>query len=489
MKQKGIASFYKDFLTLGVGTFLYMLVGVIGTPVITRLVDPVDYGQMSMLTVYSNFGLMACGLGLDQTMLRYFYRDELRYQRKLVTVCCGVPLLAALVIGVLLLLTVVAGATWFTMTELILLELNVAALLINRFATLVLRLRARTKTYSIVNIVQKGSYIVLTVALVLLIKAHHFEILAVATVVSTLLAALLAMMFERDIWRLPERGYRLPVGMGELLKYGFPLMLSSSITVVFNALDKLFIRHYCTLTDVGVYAGAMNLMAVFSIVRTSFNAIWMPAAVEHYERDPGDKTFFRQGNAFISVLMLLFGAGVVLCKDLFVMLLGSKYQAASMVVPYLMFEPILYTISETTATGIVVQKKSGYQLLVVGGACLGNFLGNWLLVPWIGVQGAALSTGLSYILFVALRTGFANKVFYVNYRLPRFYLLVAALFLFAAYGSNHRFSWQQAVAFLGIAATVLLAYRELIWEAVGPVLRGRRARKGLEHEEGSEKGQ
>ena len=45
------------------GTFLYMLVGVIGTPVITRLVDPVDYGQMSMLTVYSNFGLMACGLG------------------------------------------------------------------------------------------------------------------------------------------------------------------------------------------------------------------------------------------------------------------------------------------------------------------------------------------------------------------------------------------------------------------------------------------
>ena len=109
MKQKGIASFYKDFLTLGVGTFLYMLVGVIGTPVITRLVDPVDYGQMSMLTVYSNFGLMACGLGLDQTMLRYFYRDELRYQRKLVTVCCGVPLLAALVIGVLLLLTLEHG--------------------------------------------------------------------------------------------------------------------------------------------------------------------------------------------------------------------------------------------------------------------------------------------------------------------------------------------------------------------------------------------
>ena len=96
MEQNGKKSFLKDFMTIGIGTLIYMIIGVIGTPIITRLVDPVDYGQMSMLTVYSNIGLMLCGLGLDQTLLRYFYReDHINYQRKLVLTCCGFPMFAA----------------------------------------------------------------------------------------------------------------------------------------------------------------------------------------------------------------------------------------------------------------------------------------------------------------------------------------------------------------------------------------------------------
>ncbi|MGM9680279.1 MAG: lipopolysaccharide biosynthesis protein [Eubacteriales bacterium] len=464
MEQKGNRSFFKDFLTLSAGTLVYMIVGFIGTPIITRLVDPVDYGQMSMLTVYSNFGLMACGLGLDQTLLRYFYKDDIHYQRKLVFTCCGFPMLAAALIGILMVLAHTVGFQWLTFTELILLEINVVVLLLHRFATLLLRLRTHTKTYSAVNVIQKISYILLTVVLILIVKDHHFIILAVSTILSTLLAALIAIFFERDIWHLPDQGYAFPLKKTELLKYGFPIMLSSSINVVFSALDKLFIQHFCTLTDVGIYASAMNLMAVFSVVRTSFNAIWMPAAVEHYEKNQKDKKFYQQGNAFISILMLSFGATVVLCKDLFVMLLGNKYQTASMVVPYLMFEPIMYTISETTATGIVVQKKSVYQVIVAGGSCLINFIGNWLLVPIMGVQGAALSTGLSYIVFFALRTGLANRVFYVNYRLPKFFAAVVALFAFAVYGSNHSFSWMQVAMFLGVMAVIIVAYwKDVRW--------------------------
>lgn len=461
MEQNGKKSFLKDFMTIGIGTLIYMIIGVIGTPIITRLVDPVDYGQMSMLTVYSNIGLMLCGLGLDQTLLRYFYReDHINYQRKLVLTCCGFPMFAAAAIGILLLLSHAIGFQWLTFSELILLEINVVVLLLHRFATLLLRLHTHSKTYSTVNIIQKASYILLTVALILIVKAHHFIILAVSTILSTLIAAIAAILCERNIWHLPERGYVLPVKKSELLKYGFPLMLSSSISVLFSALDKLFIRHFCTLTDVGIYASAMNLMTVFSIVRTSFNAIWMPAAVEHYERNPEDKTFYQKGNAFISILMLSFGAAVILCKDLFVMLLGSKYQAASMVVPYLMFEPIMYTISETTATGIVVQKKTIYQVVVAGASCLVNFIGNWLLVPRMGVQGAAISTGLSYVVFFVLRTALANRVFYVNYRLPNFFVSVAALFAFAVYGGDHRFSWIQIFMFLGVMAVIVIAYRK-----------------------------
>lgn len=462
LNHKETTSFFQNFLTMGIGTLLYMIVGFIGTPIITRLVDPADYGQMSMLTVYSNIGLMLCSLGLDQTMLRYFYQGDLQDQRRLVMTCCGIPTLAAVALSILSLFAYLGGFQWMPLSELILLEVNVIALLLNRFATLLLRLQGHTKTYSTANLIQKSSYIILTIVLVLVVRSHHFVILAVSTILSSLLSAVFSIVIEKDLWQFPKADSHSPWKCRELLQYGFPIMFSSSITVLFNALDKLFIGHFGTLTDVGVYASAMNLMAVFSVVRTSFNAIWMPAAVEHYEKSPADKTFYQRGNAFISLLMLTFGAAVVLCKDLFVMLLGSKYQAASTVVPYLMFEPILYTISETTATGIVVQKKPIYQLIVAGGSCLVNFFGNWLLVPVLGVQGAALSTGVSYIVFFALRTMLSNRVFYVDYNLKGFWPALAALFAFASYGSAHSFSGIQFLLFLGVLAVIVLVYRESI---------------------------
>lgn len=471
LEQEKTASFYKALMSLGLGTLLYMLVGAVGTPIITRLVDPVDYGQMSMLSVYSNIGLMLCGLGLDQTLLRYFYQGDIQYQRKLILTCCGVPMLVAVGGGVVLLLTYVGGIHWMSVSEIVLLEISVIVLLLNRFATLVLRLRTRTNTYSIVNLVQKSSYIILTIVLVVFVKEHHFMILAISTIISTFLSAFMAMILERDSWRLSGIRYKLPMKQGELIRYGIPIMMSSSISVLFNALDKLFIQHFGTLSDVGIYASAMNLMAVFSIVRTSFNAIWMPVAVEHYEKNPEDKSFYQRGNAFISLIMLSFGAVVVLCKDLFVMLLGNKYQAASMVVPFLMFEPIMYTISETTATGIVVQKKSIYQVVVAGGACLTNFVGNWILVPTLGVQGAALSTGVSYIVFFVLRTLLANRVFYVDYKLGGFFAATVGLFAFAVYGSGHNFGGTEVLLFVGVMVVIVVVYREMMMQLIGNVIK------------------
>lgn len=458
--------FLQDFVSLGIGTLLYMIVGFIGTPIITRLVDPTTYGQMSMLTVYSNIGLMLCDLGLDQTMLRFFYQGELAYQHKLLQFCCGIPMGMATAAGAISLLLYAAGIHWVTLPELLLWSVSVFAMVLHRFATLLLRLRGHTKAYSTVNLIQKTSYILLTTLLVVTIRDHHFILLALSTLFGTVLSAGTAIGLEKELWCITKSDAPFSQRPGELLRYGFPLMLSSGITVLFNALDKLFIEHYGTLTDVGIYANAMNLMAVFTVVRTSFNAIWMPAAVEHYERDPANTAFYRFGNACISMLLLSFGAVVVLCKDLFVLLLGSKYQAAATVVPYLMFEPILYTISETTATGMVVQKKPIYQIIVAATSCLVNGIGNWLLVPRLGVQGAALSTGISYIVFFTLRTILSNRVFAVSYGLPGFYTALAALFAFAVYGSVHSFSWIQILYFLGVLAVIAWVYRDSIRQMV-----------------------
>lgn len=468
MANKKENSFIKNFIVLGFGSFLYLIVGVIGTPIITRLVDPSEYGSMSMFTIYGSIGLMLCGLGLDQSFVRYFYHnDDISYKRKLLRECFLIPVLVLLVVSSFLCIGVFAGNSFGilhqSMGELIALELYVFVLILHRYAILVLRLRYHTKEYSAVNIIQKILYIVFTIVLVFFIKGYYYAILIVATILSNALASLIGILKEKEVWSF-KKEKELAVPLKELLTYSIPIMVSSGITMIFNALDKFSIDFYCTRADVGVYTSAMNLMAVFNIIRTSFNALWMPSAVEHFEKNNGDKSFYQKGNAFISIFMLSFGAALILFKDVFVLLLGNKYQAASQIIPYLMFEPIMYTISETTATGIVVQKKSKYQMVVAGVSCGVNFIGNITLTPMLGPMGAAISTGVSYVVFFTLRTYLANKVFYVKYKLKEFYVAVILLFVYAVYGSMNRFNVVQVGSFLGFIVLLVVLYRNDVRE-------------------------
>ena len=156
VKKTGTNSFFKDFFTLGVGSFLYLIVGLIGTPIITRMVTPTDYGQMSIISVYSNIGLMFCGLGLDQTMVRYFYREENPdYQRKLLHSCYVLPMLLASVVSIVMLVSHFFGYQWLSFSQLLLLLINVIVLILHRYAMLLMRLRYHSKLYSTVNIIQK----------------------------------------------------------------------------------------------------------------------------------------------------------------------------------------------------------------------------------------------------------------------------------------------------------------------------------------------
>ena len=463
-------SFLNNFIVLGFGTFLYLVVGIIGTPIITRLVEPVEYGYLSMFTVYSQIGMMVLGLGFDQALIRYFYkRDDVDYKKQLLFECFTIPCGVSIFLGILILigclLTNSMELTRQSIFELLLLEINIFVLIVNRYALLILRLRYRTKDYSAVNVIQKVLYIAFTILGVMVFHNYYFEILAIATILSTLISTVIAIRRESRIWTVHFRIVKSVIPIKELLWYGIPIMFSTGISMMFNALDKIFLNHFCTLSEVGVYTSAMNLMAVFSIVRTSFNALWMPTAIEHYERDKIDRSFYQKGNAFIVILMVTIGAGVILFKDLFVMLLGSQYQSAAEVIPFLMFEPIMYTISETTTTGIVIQKKTSYQLLVAAGSFIVNFFGNWILTPLLGPRGAAISTGVSYIVFFALRTGLSNRAFYINYNLKKFAVVIFLLFAYSIYGSTHYFSVIQVIFFAVIITVMCIMYREYMAEA------------------------
>lgn len=461
-------SFLKHFMVIGTGTLFNMLLGLITTPVITRIVDPLEYGQLSIFTMYSEIAVMILCMGLDQALVRYYYEQkDLEYKRALLFRCVKLPVILSILVSILVI--ILSGCSFvsfeFTTLMMVMLSFYTFVQLIYRFSLLIVRLEYKSKIYSILTIVRKASYVLVILPLVYVIRREYLLLLVIANVVAAVICVVGSVIVQKKMWNFFENDdKRCQIPQKELLRYAYPYIISMGITTLFQAIDKISLNMYCTYKEVGIYSSTMSLVSIFAIVQKTFNTLWAPVAVEHYTNDKDDRLFYQKENQIITVVMFFIGISLILVKDLFAILLGAKYREAAYILPFLIFNPIMYTISETTVTGLVFMKKSKMQVVIAAGACISNIIGNTILVPKFGCQGAAISTGIAYIVFFTLRTVLANRYFYVDFKLIKFYILTVVVSLYALYNMFISFNIGSIIGY-GICFLILVGlYKDtVVW--------------------------
>lgn len=459
-------NFLKHFFIIGGGTFFNLVLGVLTTPIITRLVDPIQYGQLSIFTMYSGIAVMVLCLGLDQALVRYYYEaKDLKRKKALLYNCIQFPIIVSLLCSFFVIILSKTGIMKFEFNSfiMILLCLYTIIQIIYRFSLMIVRLEYKSKLYSLLNIILKFIYIGIAIPLLILIKNDSLLILVISTVISAFICMVISIFAQAEIWNFFDSEKLVcDVNRKELIKYAFPYIFSMGITTFFQAIDKISLNHFCSYYDVGVYSSAMSLVHIFSIVQTTFNTLWAPMAMEQYVKNKEDKKFFQLGNQIITVVMFFIGISLILVKDIFAILLGEKYREAAYILPFLIFNPIMFTISETTVNGLVFLKKSKLQVVVAVGACITNIIGNLILVPYLGCKGAAISTGISYIVFFSLRTILSNKYFYVDFKLIKFYLMTILISIYALYNTFITFNYLSIIVYIFCLIFLIVLYKDTV---------------------------
>ncbi|MBG9983837.1 polysaccharide biosynthesis protein [Aerococcaceae bacterium DSM 111022] len=335
--------------------------------------------------------------------------------------------------------------------------------LIRRFSDLIVRLEFHSKLYSMNNIVNKFLYIVLGISLVLYSQLEDVYSLVIANIFSVFCVIVFGIYGERNIWNF-KKNYNpdIRIDSKKLLTYSLPFVFTMGITSLFNANDKLFVNYYASDVELGIFSSATSLIALVNVIQSTFNTVWAPAAIEHYSEYPDDKEYHQKGNNMITVVMFVVGLSIILFKDIFSLILGEQFREASLIIPGLIFGPMMYTISETTVNGIVFKEKSKMHVIISLGAFIVDVIANSILVPRFGGVGAGLSTGFSYIVFFTLRTFISNRYYYVDYSLSKFYLLTFVSFGFAIYNSFNTFNLVSLVWYIICITLMVIFYKSTI---------------------------
>lgn len=457
----------KKFFSFSYGSWIGLVLGFLATLVTTRILNPEDFGKASMFLLAINILSLFIIFGTDQSFVRFFYEEEKDFRGGLLYNCLKVPFLASIV-TITLVLVFYKQITLYLFEEVSLtialfLAIGILAQVIHRFSTLVIRMNQRGHLFSFMAIALRVIEFVLLISLYYVL-GRRYEIIIYSTVITVVILTILSIYFEKGYWNLKNiKKPKLLHTKLDIFSYAYPLLVTSLISWLFNSFDKVAIKHWSTFEELGLYAAAFKIVALLTVLQVSFSTFWTPVCYEQFEKDPDNKSFYKKTARIITIAMLSLAIVSIAGKDVIIMLLGSKYSEAANIMPFLVFMPIMYTISETTVIGINFYKKPKWHILIVGVAAAVNIIGNVLLVPDFGAKGAALSTALSYVVFFVLRTHISLIYYKVDYGLKKLYAMLLVIFAYAVFATfQASFVLNIAAGFVSLVIMILIYYTDLV---------------------------
>ena len=467
----------KKFIEFSIGNGIVLLLGFISSPIITRIISPEEYGKASMFTTFTSLIVLIATMGMDQAYIRYFNDEEEENRGGLLGKSIGITFILNLIIGVVILLCYKQTSIFIIDEQsfflIILVLIHNIFSTVGNFSLIHVRMKQRGKAYSLITVINKLSYLIFIGLFYFVFKDHYLTIV-IATILSNIVRMLWSIYIEKYDWKNVKRVNEVKTSSRELIYYGIPFIFSMAITWLFQSIDKVSLRIYSTYTEIGLYSGAMTIIGLLNNCQAAFTTFWTPVAYEKYSNNPEDTKFFTNANQIVSVAMIIISIWIIAAKDLIVKLLGSEYEGVEFIFPFLVMMPIMYTISETTVLGINFMKKTKYHIYIATFSALSNIIGNLLLVPKYGATGAAISTGLAYVVFFITRTYYSRKFYNVKFYMTRFWISIALVYILAAYSSLYKFDYIILLLTIFSTIAVIFLYREIIMKSLTIALRKRK---------------
>lgn len=432
----------KGFLQVGLGTVINILLSLFTTPIITRIVDPVDYGKFQMFTTYT--GIIAAFLyfGFNESLYRFFYiYDNDKDKTRLLKLCLCVPIVASLIASIIAIVLFKYNLIKieYSMLLFVLLCINSMVTVWNTIAMEMLQNTKQSSIYSLAIVAQKFVYCVLGIILIKSISSNNLLILVFVTILSYIISSLIGVYATKKFWNFSKVSY--PKNTKEIIKYSLPVYVYFVIYSFYDVVDKIIIENNFSDYEVGIYSSAFSIVGIFAIIQTAFYVIWRPIQTESYTLNADDKSLIKNGNRYMTIIMFFVGINIIVFKDILVLFLGEKYRACVGLIPFLIFNPIMNILIVTVISGIEVSKKSYLRTIIITISLISEFIISRILMPILGLYGVAISVALSLIIQYFLTLYFSNKFYYVDYGTTKTIVLILmtlALAFVSVYFSNKK---------------------------------------------------
>lgn len=191
----------------------------------------------------------------------------------------------------------------------------------------------------------------------------------------------------------------------EILVYGFYVLIGGASLMLVSRVDMLMIGALLDLEDVAFYSLAFAIGSVIKVPGKSIVAISIPLLSKAWEENDLKKIKIIYYKSAINQLII--GGVFFLCIwiniDVMFSLLPEKFSHGKWVVFYIGLSQLFNVASGVNGSIIVNSKYYKYDLFTNILLVFFTLVSNYILIPKYGINGAAMATALSVLLFNIIR--------------------------------------------------------------------------------------
>ena len=398
--MKKLKLFLENFLIYGFGGIVSKIIPLIMVPIVTRLMpDPSYYGISDLQNTLISFGSALAILGMYDAMYRMFFeREEQEYKKEICATSLGFTFIMS--VGVALIMVLLKGplsSLFFKDKNLSwLVSLAAVTTLVSSTNSLVsapTRMQNQRKTYVLMNAL--GPLLSYGISIPLLLSGHY--------IIALPLAALISGAFSEGVfWILNRSWFSIKKFKKEhlrpLLKIAIPLFPIFIVYWIFNSSDRLMITQILGTSETGLYSVGSKLGHASQLIYMAFAGGWQYFAFSTMREDDQVGS---NSKVFEYLGVISFSATAFICalaRPIYTLLFTAEYASSYIISPYLFLAPLLLMLYQVGANQFLVIKKTWPNLLILAGGAVCNIIMNFVLIPRIGIEGAAIATLAGYII-------------------------------------------------------------------------------------------
>jgi O-antigen/teichoic acid export membrane protein len=379
------------------GVALQILVQAATLPVLTRLLEPAQYGLVATALVVGNLLAVVVDLGLARTVTRAYFRGREGPADANALVAAGLVVITAL--SALALLTATLWGSWLGAENAPVVQAAVllaAAMAARSLVLGLLRAAQRARPYLLVMVLSTSGAQVVALLTTALWETALSYVLGLAA--GALAAALVGVALVRPRLTHPRGPLWSWAGRFGLLL--FPAELAG-VAIWFS--DRIVIERLLGLEEVGRYQVAYTLGSVLLMLAMGVSQAWAPLV---YGAANAPLVAEQTRRALLKVAGYGVAALVLAAPPVLVGLIPSQYRPSELfAVTAIVALCALPLLAQQAASHLLTgAEQAGVLAAAAVVAAVLNVAATVALVPVLGLLGAAVATLLTYVVWALALT-------------------------------------------------------------------------------------